>query len=77
MVSQVSYSDIAEEWRKQRGQGAPDNFIEAYYPRFEPGTSEAEADALAAAAASHYALGLEYDGRSPAISIYNPDVDSP
>ncbi|MGO1822542.1 MAG: NAD-glutamate dehydrogenase [Brevibacterium aurantiacum] len=77
MVSQVSYSDIAEEWRKQRGQGAPENFIEAYYPRFEPGTSEAGTEALAAAAASHYALGLEYDGRSPQISIYNPDVDSP
>ncbi|SDR73781.1 glutamate dehydrogenase (NAD) [Brevibacterium sandarakinum] len=77
MVSQVSYSDIAEEWRKQKGQGAPKNFLEAYYPRFEPGTAEAGTETLAAAAASHYALGLEYDGRSPAISIYNPGVDSP
>lgn len=77
MVSQVSYSDIAEEWRKLRGQGAPENFIEAYYPRFEPGTAEAGPEALAAAAASHFALGLEYDGASPAISVYNPSVDSP
>ena len=76
-MSQVSFSDIAGEWRKQKGQGAPENFIEAYYPRFEPGTAEAGTEALAAAAATHYALGLEYDGTTPAISIYNPAVDSP
>ena len=76
-MSQVSYSDIAGEWRKQKGQGAPENFIEAYYPRFEPGTAEAGAEALAAAAATHYALGIDYDGTAPAIRIYNPSVDSP
>ena len=77
MVSQVSYSDITEEWRKLRGQGAPNNFLEAYYPRLDPGTPAADAVSLAAAAASHYTLGLEYDGKSPAIAVYNPSVDSP
>lgn len=76
-MSQVSYSDIAGEWRKQKGQAAPENFIEAYYPRFEPGTAEAGAEGLAAAAATHYALGLEYDGTAPVLNIYNPSVDSP
>ena len=77
MVSQVSNSEIAEEWRKLRGQGAPENFIDAYYPRFEPGSADAGAEALAAAAASHYALGTEYDGSSPVLTIYNPSIDSP
>ncbi|RBP66158.1 glutamate dehydrogenase (NAD) [Brevibacterium sanguinis] len=77
MVSQVSYSEIAEEWRKLKGQAAPANFIEAYFPRFEPGAPETDARALAAAAARHYALGLEYDGTTPVISIDNPPVDSP
>lgn len=75
MVSQVSISDIAEEWRKLRGQSAPDNFLDAYYPRFESGDTDAEA--YAAAAARHFAVGTEYDGSIPAITIYNPSVDSP
>jgi glutamate dehydrogenase len=74
-VTQVSISDIAEEWRKLRGQSAPENFLDAYYPRFESG--EIDPRAYAAAAARHFAVGTEYDGSSPAIAIYNPEVDSP
>src|SRR5699024_10064938 len=37
IVAQVSMSDIAEEWRQLRGQSAPENFLDAYYPRFESG----------------------------------------
>src|SRR5690625_3926332 len=75
IVTQVSISDIAEEWRKLRGQSAPENFLDAYYPRFESG--EIDPRAYAAAAARHFAVGTEYDGSSPAIAIYNPEVDSP
>ena len=74
-MTQVSISNVAEEWRKQRGQSAPENFLEAYYPRFETGAHDPEA--YAAAAARHFALGTEYDGQKPAIAIYNPSVDSP
>jgi glutamate dehydrogenase len=74
-VTQVSISDVAEEWRKQRGQSAPENFLDAYYPRFETGASDPEA--YAAAAARHFAVGTEYDGETPTIAIYNPSVDSP
>ncbi|TGD12447.1 NAD-glutamate dehydrogenase [Brevibacterium sp. S111] len=74
-MTQVSISDVAEEWRKLRGQGAPENFLDAYYPRFETGASDPEA--YAAAAARHFAVGTEYDGQTPAIAIYNPAVDSP
>ncbi len=74
-MAQVSISNVAEEWRKQRGQSAPENFLDAYYPRFETGASDPEAHA--AAAARHFALGTEYDGQTPAITIYNPSVDSP
>ncbi|WP_210605158.1 NAD-glutamate dehydrogenase [Brevibacterium oceani] len=74
-MTQVSISDIAEEWRTLRGQSAPENFLDAYYPRFESGAIDPQA--YAAAAARHFALGTRYDGESPAIEIYNPAVDSP
>src|SRR5699024_2726876 len=73
--TQVSISDVAEEWRKLRGQSAPENFLDAYYPRFETGASDPEA--YAAAAARHFAVGMEYDRQTPAIAIYNPAADSP
>ncbi|WP_309132493.1 NAD-glutamate dehydrogenase [Brevibacterium sp.] len=76
-MSQVSYSEIAEEWRKLKGQAAPENFIESYFPRFDPGAPETAPQAMAAAAAHHYALGLENDGTAPVIEICNPPVDSP
>jgi glutamate dehydrogenase len=74
-LTQVSISDIAEEWRKLRGQSAPANFLDAYYPRFDSGAIDPKA--YAAAAARHFAVGTEYDGQTPAIAIYNPAVDSP